>query len=255
MHFTEGHIHELLKEWPRLRRRPTRIPGRAIVVGIIRFEVAPTGKPIITDEYRIRLEFALTPTSNLPQALEEDGRITRDDDHHINPLGDMCLGSPLRILNVLGLSPTLTHFVTACVVPFLYAASWRERGHPGYPFDELPHGAPGLVADYERMFHVSGRDSVVSALGLLALRKRVANKRPCPCGCGRRLASCGTRLHLAPFRALAARRFYDAQSASIAKQLPNPQEPKQPCSPSKRSLRFAKAKSLLAVRPLIQLSN
>lgn len=194
----------------------------AVVAGVIRFEVAPAGKPSIMDEYRIRLEFALAPTSDLPRAFEEDRRIARDADHHVNPDGDMCLGSPLRILQVLGPEPTLQRFVTKCVVPFLYATSWRERSFPGYPFDELPHGAPGMVADYERMFGLTGRDSVVSALGLLALRKRVANKQPCPCRCGRRLASCATNLRLALFRNLAPRRLYAAQSASIAKQLPSP---------------------------------
>lgn len=215
MHFTEGDIDELLDAFPRLRRRPTRQRGWAVVAGFISFEASSPGKPTIADEYRIRLEVPLDPSSALPKAFEEGKRIPTADDHHVNPGGDLCLGSPLRILQTVGPNPTLVAFVEKCVVPFLYAASWREHGLPGFPFDELAHGAPGLVADYERLFSVAGSHQVAMALLLLGKRKRVANKMPCPCGCGRRLAKCTTNTRLASFRRLAPRSFYIKQAAVV----------------------------------------
>jgi len=215
MHFTEADIDDLLAAFPRLRRRPTRERGRAVAAGLIRFEASSSGMPTITDEYRIRLEFSLHPSSTLPKAFEEGGRIPAVSDSHVNSGGDLCLGSPLRILQSLGPNPTLVAFVEKCVVPFLYAASWREQGLPGFPFDELRHGAAGLVADYERLFSVSGPDKVARALLLLGKRKRVANKAPCPCDCGRTLARCVTHSRLESFRPLAPRSFYAKQAAMI----------------------------------------
>ena len=224
MHFTERDVAELLSEWPRLRRRPSPAAGRAVVAGIIRFEAMPAGKPAVTDEEKIRIESSLVASSSLPQAYEEGGRIERHIDNHVYSDGGMCLGSPLRLLQVLGASPTLNDFVSKCVVPFLYAASWRKQGHPDYPFDELPHGGNGLVEDYQRLFDLSGADSVARTLGLLTLRRRVANKKMCPCGCNRKLAACPLRGRLAPFRRLAARNFYEeqrqlvtAEAAQVAK--------------------------------------
>ncbi|MBB5865440.1 hypothetical protein GGR61_003091 [Xanthomonas arboricola] len=215
MHFTEADIDELLDAFPRLRRRPTRQRGGAVVAGFILFEASSSGKPAIADEYRIRLEVSLDSSSALPKAFEEGGRIPAVGDHHVNPGGDLCLGSPLRILQTLGPNPTLVAFVEKCVVPFLYAASWREQGLPGFPFDELAHGAPGLVADYESLFSVVGPYQVARALFLLGKRKRVANKMPCPCGCGRRLVKCTTHARLASFRRLAPRSFYVKQAAVV----------------------------------------
>lgn len=215
MHFTEEDIDDLLDAFLRLRRRPTPQRGQAIVSGLLSFEASSPGKPTIADEYRIRLEVPLTPSSALPKAFEEEGRIPIGDDHHVNRDGDLCLGSPLRILHTLGHNPTLVAFVEKCVVPFLYAASWREQGLPGFPFDELAHGASGLVADYERLFSVAGPHQVARALLLLSKRKRVANKMQCPCGCARRFVKCPTHARLASFRRLAPRSFYSKQAALV----------------------------------------
>lgn len=217
MHFDEVDIDGLLDAYQRLRRRPTRQPGNAVIEGFIPFKASSSEKPTITDEYRIRLEVSLTPSSVQPKAYEVGGRIPVHADNHVNHGGDLCLGSPLGILKTVGPKPTLLTFVEKCIVPFLYAASWRERGFPGFPFDELAHGAAGLVADYERLFSVVGRDNVARVLLLLAKRKRIANKMLCPCGCGLRLAKCKLHALLAPFRRLAPRSFYLGQRQIILK--------------------------------------
>lgn len=215
MHFNQSDLDELLHAFPRLRPRPASRPGIAVVAGLIPFEASSRGKPTILDEYRIRLEAALSPTSSLPKVYEDGGRIPRKAENHVNPGGDLCLGSPLRILCAAGPAPTLIEFVERCVVPFLYAASWREQGRPGFPFDELAHGSQGLVADYERLFAMQGSSAVVGSLLLLGKRKRVANKMQCSCGCGRRLVMCSTHARLAAFRSLASRSFYRSQASLI----------------------------------------
>lgn len=215
MHFAETDIGRLLEAFPRLRRRPVHQPGTALLEGAIAFEASPPGKPTIIDEYRVRIEVSLGSSSELPKAYEVGGRIPPGADNHINVDGDLCLGSPLAILAVLGSRPTLVAFVEKCLVPFLYAASWREQGLHGFPFHELAHGTVGLVDDYERIFLIKGRDRVAYALLLLALRRRVANKMLCPCGCGLRLAKCKLHASLAPFRLLAPRSFYRRQAKTV----------------------------------------
>lgn len=218
MHFSEADIAEVRARWPRLRRRPSRDPRVAVLAGVFEFTMEPLGHPSITDSYQIRLHVPLVPTAVLPQAYEDGGRIPRELDHHAYSDGGLCLGSPLRLLQILGTTPSLVRFLTQCVAPFLYAASWREQGGLGYPFAELAHGTAGLVDDYERLFALHGRPEVVAALSLLALRKRVANKLRCPCECGLRLGRCEFRRRLAPWRQLAARKVYAAQARFIAEQ-------------------------------------
>ncbi len=226
MHFTESDIAALLTAFPGLRRRPTGQCKAAVLSGRLRFEASAPDKPTIADEYRIRVEFSLDPTIALPKVFEDDKRIPVVAENHVNPSGDLCLGSPLKVMQVLGPKPTLIDFVEKCVVPFLYAASWRERGLPGLPFDELAHGAQGLVHDYERLFSVVGASKVATTLQLLGKRKRVANKRPCPCSCGRRLARCAMHARLAPFRELAPRPFYVEQAKNVLDWIRNTAPPR-----------------------------
>lgn len=192
----------------------------AVLAGVLEFTIEPQGHSSITDSYRVRLHVPLAPTPALPRAYEDGGRIPRELDHHTYSDGGLCLGSPLRLLHILGTAPSLVRFVTQCVVPFLYAASWREQGGHGYPFAELAHGSVGLIDDYERLFALQGRSKVVAVLRLLALRKRAANKLLCPCECGLRLGRCQFRLRLAPWRQLAARRVYANQARFITEQAP-----------------------------------
>lgn len=246
MHFAETDIGRLLDAFPRLRRRPVHQPGIALLEGWIAFEASPPGKPTIMDEYRVRIEVPLTLSSEPPKAYELGGRIPRTADNHVNPAGDLCLGSPLRVLAVLGFMPTLVAFVEKCLVPFLYAASWRARGMPGFPFDELAHGAAGLVDDYERLFSIKGRKRVAYALLLLATQKRVANKMLCPCGCGLRLAKCKLHASFVRFRRLAPRSFYRRQAKIVL------QEGSPPENLSRRTAQSPlKVRSVHARHPLL----
>src|SRR5688572_24837883 len=151
MYFSHADVDTLLAAWPRLRRRPTRQSDLCVLEGTLAFRLAPLGGHEIEDAYRLRIEVPLRPTELFPPVYELGERIPRTADHHINAAGNLCLGSPLQIRLQLGRTPSLLAYVDQCVVPFLYAASWREQGHPGYPFDELQHGAAGLLDDYRHL--------------------------------------------------------------------------------------------------------
>ena len=220
MHFSEEEIESVLTRWRRIRRRPSRDPAIAVLAGHLDFTMEPPGLSSITDSYQLRLVLPLAPMGVMPKVYESGGRIPHDPDNHVYPDGGLCLGSPLRLLQVLGIDPSLERFITQCVVPFLYAASWREQGGIGFPFNELAHGSAGLVDDYERLFSLQGRSKVLATLDLLAVRKRVANKLWCPCGCRLRLGRCQFRLSLSEWRALAPRWVYGHQANFIREQMP-----------------------------------
>lgn len=208
MRFTEESVDELLGSWSRLRRSPVREPGLVSVQGILAFELEPQGLPRIDDAYQVRIDVRVDRDDEVPLVFELDGRIPKDVDEHVNPDGDFCLGSPLAVRLKLGRLPSLSHFVDQCVVPFLYAASWRRKGGVGWPFNELPHYSPGLLEDYQRLLHVSTPVSTKLALAALCVRPRVANKLPCPCNCGLRLGKCSYRQHLASLRTFATRPYF-----------------------------------------------
>jgi hypothetical protein len=144
----------------------------------------------------VRMEVPLGQTESIPDVFETGGRIPRDADHHVNPNGALCLGSPWRVQQLLGCPASLVALVERCVIPFLYAATWRTQGNEGYPFAELPHGAAGLLDDYASILGVEGPAAVLQALEALAKRPREANKLSCPCSCAMRLGRCRYRFVL-----------------------------------------------------------
>ena len=79
-------------------------------------------------------------------------------------------------------------------------------------FDELPHGIPGMLADYVDLFGLKEPEQARFTIRLLGMKKRQANKLPCPCACGRRLGKCKFNERLRCFRQLADRSWFRAQT-------------------------------------------
>jgi hypothetical protein len=168
----------------------------------------PAGLPKIEDSYCIQLDIPLGRTNFAPPVYERAKRIPQGVDNHVNADGTLCLGSPWSLRRKLGNPPSLVRYAEECIVPFLYAATWREQGNQGFPFSELSHGLVGLEEDYASILGLSGRRSVIEAIKLLRLRPRLANKRACLCGCGRRLGVCNYRVTLNELRSGLPRSFF-----------------------------------------------
>jgi hypothetical protein len=117
----------------------------------------------------------------LPVVFDTAGYFPRNQDFHTYSDGSFCLGSDLKIKSILKADSSLTTFFEKIVVRFLYSVSHRVE---------------------------FGNASVLRALKALGLRKREANKLPCPCGCGDRLGSCDYRFVLNEFRQVERRRWF-----------------------------------------------
>jgi hypothetical protein len=184
-----------------------------VVEGHFEFSATYNGRTA-TDTFELRI--VIKPALDvLPKVWELGGRIPREPDSHAYPDGSLCLGSPIRLRMAISRNQTLLSFCDECIVPFLYAASLLEQGQQTRPLGELAHGSAGLIRDYEELFGVSGRAQVLSVLSLLQLRKRAANKRPCPCGCRRRVGRCPLHRRINPLRFVATRRFFAQQMSEL----------------------------------------
>lgn len=181
----------------------------------------------IEDTFALRIHVPASFPRALPIVNETGGRIPKTGEFHINETDHaLCLGSPLGLLQALSKKPTLGGFAENCLVPYLYAISYKLRHGGPLLFGELEHGTPGMLADYMRIFALTSPYQVREALQLLALKKRRANKKPCPCGCGRRTGICKFNGKLRDFRLLAERSWFREQLKGWSLPAPPPNIPK-----------------------------
>ncbi len=182
-------LRRFLSAYPGMRVRPSP-SGVLRLEGDFTFRADYEGGPIIEDAYELQIDVPRRFPKRLPKVLELDERIPRHIDHHVFKDGTLCLGSPLRLYQIALKEPDLTKFVQRSVVPFLYATSWCEQNGGALPFGELAHGADALLDDYALLLGLDGPEQAAEVIALIAMKRRIANKRPCPCGCGRRLGVC-----------------------------------------------------------------
>jgi len=207
-------LEEFLKDYPEMRIAPVS-NGLFILRGEFEFSVPRTNLPPIADSYALEIEVPNSFPQVAPLVTETDHKIPRDGKHHVNPPDDtLCLGSPLRMLWKLRRVPTLVGFAEECLVPYLYSISHKLQ-YGMFPFGELEHGEPGIISDYLNLFRLKSKEQVLRALELLGMKKRLANKEPCPCGCGRRLGACRYRLKMVELRGLASRSWFRQHSAAL----------------------------------------
>jgi hypothetical protein len=85
----------------------------------------------------------------LPEVRETAGKITKENlNGHLISNGSLCLGSPLRQLIVIHKCPTLIEFTKKCLMPYLYAISYKTKNCGDLIFGELLHGGTGVIEDY-----------------------------------------------------------------------------------------------------------
>jgi hypothetical protein len=201
-------LDEFLRLYPLMAIRPHKGEG-LLLKGRFTFSAESPTRGRIEDEFALQITVPNSFPRELPQVTETGGRIPRTGTYHVNGGdGTLCLGSPFRLLLELSREPTLTGFASHCLVPYLYAISDKLRSPGPLAFDELAHGAAGILNDCVDLFNLRTQEQARSALKLLGVKKRLANKHPCPCGCGRRLGKCRFHFKLNALRKLASRSWF-----------------------------------------------
>lgn len=201
-----------LDDYPEMALKPSR-DDSIIFKGSFKFSAQSKGGPHITDSYDLKIEFPFSFPKELPKVWELNNKIPEGDSFHVNPDKTLCLGSPIRLLHKVNKSPTMTGFAENCLVPFLYAVSRKLKDGGDFYMGELEHGEPGIIDDYKDIFSLNDKDQVRRLLNLLRLKKRIANKRECPCNCGKRLGKCKLRFKVNNTRKMASRSWFQKHSS------------------------------------------
>ena len=200
-------IRQFLNDYPGMMISPSRSID-TLLKGYFSFSANPKGGSEIIDTYHLHVLIPQLFPKEIPKVTEIDLKIPRDGKHHINPDGTLCLGSPLRLMQKVFERPNLVGFSELCLIPYLYAVSYKIRNEDSFPLGELAHGNQGIIEDYFDLFGLQNREQVIQTLNTLGMKKRVANKATCPCGCNRRLGKCSFNQKLNKFRSLANRDWY-----------------------------------------------
>ena len=209
-------VDELLDRYPGLALRPTKERGTLVIGGELQFSATGgKGGVCVTDSFSVEITVPSTFPAEPPVARETAGRVPKT--FHTNPDGTLCLGSPLRLQMEVRRKPSLLGFVDRCLIPYLYGYAHHERG-AALPFGELDHGSPGLLFEYRHLLGVKDNRTCVGLLSLVGEKKRIANKRPCPCGSGRRVGRCHHR-KLNRLRMSAPRHWFRRHAATLARSI------------------------------------
>lgn len=201
-------IEDFLLAYPGMSLQPIR-DDRVVLSGVFSLSAESVHHGLVNDSFELRIEVPSTFPKDLPVVYELGGRIPRENRYHVN-LGDcsLCLGSRLRLLAILARVPTLAGFAKYCLVPYLYAISLKLAHGGDFAFGELPHGWRGEVLDYADLLGLGTSKQVLEAIWYLGMKKRRANKQPCPCQCGRRLGVCALNDRIGGLRKLAKRAWF-----------------------------------------------
>lgn len=210
-------ILDFLRDYPGMTIGPSG-ESDIILKGIFKFKAAVKELPEIEDSYSLLIRIPSKFPFHIPIVEEVGGKIPRDYNYHINPDETLCLGSPLRLFKKLSANPTINVFAEECLVPYLYAVSYKLQNGGSFIFGELAHGQRGIVDDYKQLLGLGTKEQVIYALGLLGVNKRLANKQPCPCKCGKRLGVCNFRKVLNHYRQIAPSSYYKEQLQNLRTQ-------------------------------------
>lgn len=213
-----GSISELLDKYQRLSLAPST--GEYIAVkGKISLNHTYKNANPIKDTYELLIKVPLDFPKSVPIILETGNKIPKYNDNHVNPDGTLCLGTPLKLQLFLVKYPSLVDFIERVLIPHLYAVSNKLNGGE-FIFGELAHGSAGELSDYEDILGVKGVVAVKNALNSLrSYKKRIANKKVCPCGCGRCLGSCIIHFKLNSIRTGFSKNSFDAVLTEFSKRL------------------------------------
>lgn len=204
---------QFLIDYPCMSLRPTR-NDETKICGQFHFKAKGVGKSI-EDTFELEILVDRFFPSTIPEVRETGSKIPKTGDYHVNPDGTLCLGSHLRLKKVLFDAPDFVSFAEKSLVPYLFNVAIKLRDGEGFITGELAHGTAGIIHDYMEMFCLRTTSQVVYALKLLGMKKRIANKRVCPCGCGLRLGRCLVHHKLNEFRPAAPRSWFSQHARDV----------------------------------------
>lgn len=182
-------LEELLLRHPGLRIVPTGDDG-VVLAGDLTFRLQGPAHDPIEDTYEVKIRVPSDFPAEVPMVRETAGRIP--EGFHKLEGNFLCLAAPTELRLRLNRSPTLPAFVEELVIPYLFGYSYFAK-HGVMPHGELDHGSRGLLQHLAELFGTATILGVERFLLLASMRRRAANKRPCPCGSGRRLGRCHNR--------------------------------------------------------------
>ncbi len=188
------HLSDALHRHPALALLPTE-SSDVVIAGELRCCRVGPGDVLVDETYAVTIDVPRSFPRALPRVVETEGRVPAE--FHVNPDGSLCLGSPIAQRLAIEDAPTVGAFIDRVLIPFLYGHAFYTRFRV-MPFGELPHGAPGIEHDVRRLFHLPSGTDAEAFLWLASLKRRHANKKPCPCHSGRRVGRChGAAVHQA----------------------------------------------------------
>ncbi len=200
-------LHQFLFDYPGMSTAPPTIRGFKLC-GKFSFKASILGENEIQDEYELEIIIPSEFPKAIPLVKETVGKIPTKAEFHVNSDRTLCLGSPLRLIQKMYTDQSLTGFTNRCLIPYLYAVSYKRKNGGDFILGELAHGVQGIIDDYSELLGLEKQQQIKQAITLLGMKKRIANKKPCPCGCGLRLGACPFHLKLNDFRKMASRSWF-----------------------------------------------
>ncbi len=200
-------INAFLTQYPLMSLRPS-IKNIIVFEGHIDFYCECNNSEPVQGRFKIRIEVNPTFPDSIPDVFEIGNKIPKSLDYHTYSDGKLCLGSPIRLRVIIKKNPTISGFVQKCIIPHLYSCSIKLKNGGQFVAGELKHGKLGLYDDYKSIFNTDSNKQILSTLTALSNKKRIANKRSCPCGCGKRLGACKFHLSINEYRNVAPRSWF-----------------------------------------------
>jgi len=197
-----------INENPMMRQLPVKADGSVILEGKVYLHLSYGSHPTVNQTVKLRISIPqLYP--RVPLVFEEiGGFIPKDEDHHVNPDGTLCLASPFKVMSALSLNSNLNYFYKQFFIPYIYAVILKINHGINFVFGELGHGNIGEIEDLATVFNLDDTHQVLACLDALSLKKRISNKKICPCGCGVRLGRCKMHLILNKHRGVLSKKWY-----------------------------------------------
>lgn len=211
-------LQSFIDAYPRMRLKPSSAEGDTIVEGRVTLGHQDGSHPRVDETFKIRIKIPKCYPSAAPEIEEIGELIPRDGDYHVNPDGTLCLGSPFRIHMALSQRGCFYDFFQRAFIPYAYAVVLKLRHNIEFIYGELSHGSEGEIEDLTSLFGTHGKNSSLACLTALSQKKRIANKKPCPCGCAKRLGVCPLHLKLNDFRMLLPRCWFGSFKQRLDRQ-------------------------------------